>query len=106
VQRLLFASTLREAGYDVVEASTGSEAWELLCEGGYAVVVLDQRMPGMTGVEVLERLRREGMSVPVLMVSGFDTESGLSDLLRDVTILSKPLRPKALLQHVQAAISG
>ena len=55
--RDVLARLLRSLGAEVVEASTGEEALALLAEGTFSTVWMDLRMPGMSGVEVLARLR-------------------------------------------------
>lgn len=57
IRALLERVALRE-GYAVEVAATGSEALRRIEGGGYAAIVLDLMLPGMTGVEIIERLRR------------------------------------------------
>lgn len=54
---------------DVVEASNGLQAWTLLKQQEFDLIVLDWRMPGKNGVEILRQLRSQGSQVPVIMVS-------------------------------------
>jgi DNA-binding NtrC family response regulator len=63
---------LQGAGYETREAASGEEALALVDAGGVDVVVLDVRLPGITGLETLERLRKApaGERLPVLMISG------------------------------------
>jgi len=50
--------TLRRAGYEVVAVSNPKEALVLLTEQSFSVILTDQQMPGMTGLEFLERVRQ------------------------------------------------
>ncbi len=63
--------TFVRAGYQVVACTDGEEAaQELLDDGHFDIAVLDVGMPKMDGYEVLRRIRRRGVKVPVIMVSG------------------------------------
>ena len=60
------------SGFAVETAADGEAALALLAQGGVDAVVLDVSMPGLSGVEVVTRLRRLGDDVPVLMLSALD----------------------------------
>ena len=84
----------------------GQEAYEYASSGGYDAAILDVMMPKLNGVEVLRRLRAEGFSAPVMMltakaekddrVEGFD--AGADDYL------PKPFAPDELLSRVRALL--
>lgn len=84
----------------------GQEAYTYASSGGYDAVILDVMMPKLNGVEVLRRLRAEGFSAPVMMltakaekddrVEGFD--AGADDYL------PKPFAPDELLSRVRALL--
>lgn len=61
-------------GYRVVEAADGAQALERLAEGGLDVAIIDMSMPGMSGFELIEAIRRQGLALPVLMLSMHDEE--------------------------------
>ncbi|NIV50104.1 MAG: response regulator [Gammaproteobacteria bacterium] len=63
-QRLMLASLLGRAGYEVDAARDGSEALELLHANRYDLMLTDQRMPKIDGLELLERTRREHPDLP------------------------------------------
>ncbi|NUR25365.1 MAG: response regulator transcription factor [Catenulispora sp.] len=60
------------SGFAVETAAEGESALAVLAQGGVDAVVLDVSMPGLSGVEVVRRLRRRGDDVPVLMLSALD----------------------------------
>ena len=60
------------SGFAVEAVDEGEAALGLLADGGVDAVVLDVSMPGMSGVDVVRRLRRRGDEVPVLMLSALD----------------------------------
>jgi DNA-binding response OmpR family regulator len=70
---------LRAEGFDVDVAHDGERGLELARAGGYDVVVLDVMLPRLSGYRVVERLRAEGSTVPVLMVSAKDGEYDQAD---------------------------
>lgn len=54
---------------DVVEASNGIQAWTLLKQQEFDLVVVDWYMPGKSGLEILRQLRSQGSDIPVIMVT-------------------------------------
>lgn len=64
---------LEEHGIDVEEAGDGAAALRRCSEDidGYTMIVLDYRMPGMTGLEVAQELRDHGDSTPIVLYSGY-----------------------------------
>src|SRR5919197_4673228 len=67
----LFCDVLQATGYATLEATTGEDAIELARSQGPALVLMDVQLPGIDGVEALERLRREERtaSIPVLALT-------------------------------------
>ncbi|MEN6586773.1 MAG: response regulator, partial [Sulfuricella sp.] len=66
---------LNDAGYRVLEASSGPEALAAMRPGKPDVMVLDVRMPGMTGYEVCRQIRKDAefASLPVIMVTALSS---------------------------------
>lgn len=62
------------AGWAVVDAADGPQALQRLAEDRFDVAVVDMSMPGMSGFELIERIRREGGVLPILMLSMHDEE--------------------------------
>lgn len=73
--RTLIEDELEEEGYDVLSASGGEEALAKLDEHDYQVdlVMLDIKMPGMNGLEVLNEIKRKKKSLPVILLSAYHT---------------------------------
>jgi DNA-binding response OmpR family regulator len=97
---------LSAAGYDVLPALDGPEGLSLLHRGSPDVVLLDLQMPGISGVEILERMRAARPEVPIVVVSGqADVEVARAVLRRGaVDYVKKPVRPDHLLQVIAAAL--
>lgn len=66
----LLTMRLTKRNIEVRSASSGEEALAALSEGGFDVVVLDVRMPGMDGIETLSRMKALAPDVEVIMLTG------------------------------------
>ncbi|MFL5734942.1 MAG: sigma-54-dependent transcriptional regulator [Chloroflexia bacterium] len=67
--RELLRTVLEDEGYQVSEAGSGQEALEAIKAGAHDLVLLDMRMPGMTGMDVLKELRDKQGEVPVILMT-------------------------------------
>ncbi|MCK4575360.1 response regulator [candidate division WOR-3 bacterium] len=70
--RFLFAEMLKMDGYEVISASTGTKALQLILSDNFNLLILDIKMPGIHGLEILRRLREAGKEIPILICSAFD----------------------------------
>ena len=96
-------SSLRLAGYDVVQAADGEEALALLdAAGPFDLMVTDYAMPGLSGLDLIDAARRRKPRMPVLMVTGY-ADNGRESA--DVPRLQKPFLPAELVDRVQALIA-
>lgn len=105
--RTVMRFALESSGYEVAEASSGEEALERVAEGPkWDVILLDERMPGIDGLETLRRLRDTDAEVTIIMVTAFASielaveamKLGATDFLR------KPMTPEILRAAVEAAL--
>jgi CheY-like chemotaxis protein len=69
-----FNRVLSDKGYAVITARNGEEALRKLDEEAYDVVFTDIKMPGMSGLEVAERVKARQPWLPVVIVTGYGTE--------------------------------
>ena len=98
--RTMLRVTLQRHGYQVVEASNGSEAIALFQEheSTLALVLSDVIMPEMDGVELARRLAERRPSLPILFISGScDT---IPDKLGRHGCIRKPFTPDQVKEHV------
>ena len=96
-------SSLRRAGYDVVQAADGEEALALLdAAGPFDLMLTDYAMPGLSGQDLIDAVRRRKPRMPVLMVTGY-ADNGRESA--DVPRLQKPFLPAELVDRVQALIA-
>src|SRR5262245_5187020 len=107
--RRLFVTLLRENGYRPIEAATGREALELMRLVAPELVILELRMPELTGQDVLNYIRTTYVirQTPVLVVSGhLDDIEGVEFGLNVVGRLQKPVDSGTLLDAVQRALAA
>lgn len=96
---------LRNEGYNVTIAKDGMEAMDKLAESSFDLVILDIMMPGIDGIEVCRRIRKD-MHIPIMMLSAksqdmdkiFGLTSGADDYL------TKPFNPLELVARVKSQL--
>lgn len=95
--------TLTKGGYEVIEAEDGQDGIEKLkANSDVAMVISDVNMPNMNGLEMVEKLKSDGSTVPVIML----TTEGASDLIQRAKEagakgwLVKPFQPDQLVAAV------
>jgi CheY-like chemotaxis protein len=99
------ARMLDEAGFAVKLATSGPEALAKLPDS-VDVIVLDVRMPGMSGVEVAREARRLGTTAPVLFVSGFPENPAAGPGQPRHDFLFKPFTPDQLVEAVRTLLTA
>lgn len=99
---------LRQNGYSIEIARHGREALEMASAPGINCLILDLRMPVLSGLEVYLKLRNKAKAIPTIFVTGFaDDEHATLQHLKQFTegLLIKPFDPADLLKAVEAAMS-
>jgi DNA-binding response OmpR family regulator len=94
---------LREKGYDVVTASNGVDAVEIIAKQHFDIVFLDEHMPGLSGIETLIRIRKVNNNVPVVMVTKSEEENTMEMAIgaRISDYLIKPVKPNQILLSIK-----
>ncbi len=104
----LVSALVQRLGYRDIEASyalTGPQALKMIDDGDYDVVVLDLKLPGMSGMEVLNVLKKDRPGLPVLLITGHGAPVGLDDeqTVEDFGCLEKPVGFKVLVEKIREA---
>lgn len=104
-QRSLLYSFLSQQGFQITQAVSGEDALDRLIEKPYSMMISDVRMPGLSGLETLHRVREIHKDLPVLMVTAFPDIRDAVSAMQDgaVNYLQKPIDLDELLSSVQAA---
>ena len=91
--RLLLSSVLKEEGHDVTAAASGEEALQLIAKRHYHLVLTDLKMPGISGLDLLEQVKRDDPGTAVIILTAFGTVEGAVEAMRRgaVHYLLKPL---------------
>src|SRR5258708_2762369 len=102
-QRSLLTSFLAGQGFETSPVSSGEQALELLRSGQFSMMISDVRMPGLSGLETLRRVRKEHTTLPVLLVTAYADIRDAVGAMRDgaVNYLAKPIDLDELLASVQ-----
>jgi len=106
--RRLSRRALEGAGFRVLEAEDGRRALQLIADTRPDVVVSDIVMPGMSGLELADRIAERYPEVPVLFVSGYADEAVESRPVRSAgrDLLWKPFRPQQLVERVRQLLES
>ena len=106
---LVVKTALETEGFNVVTASNGFDALEKVAAEMPDLVVLDVMMPGMTGFEVLDKIRADSRTarIPVIMLTGLSEKGKIRDALAAGTdfYIVKPFEFRDLLTKVNIALN-
>lgn len=99
---------LRNKGYAVTPLSNGHDALELLEEQQVDVVLLDESMPGLTGLETLTKIKEMHPHLPVVMITKNEAENIMEDALgaQITDYLIKPVNPNQVLLSLKKIMEG
>ena len=86
---------LKEKGYEVITASNGHDAIELIRNNPLDIVFLDENMPGMSGLETLSQIKSISADLPVVMITKSEEESIMEQAIgsKIAGYLIKPVNP-------------
>uniref|UniRef100_B8HRC6 Response regulator receiver protein n=1 Tax=Cyanothece sp. (strain PCC 7425 / ATCC 29141) TaxID=395961 RepID=B8HRC6_CYAP4 len=101
--RLMLKFILENEGWQVVEARDGKEALEMVWAEQPQVLILDNRMPELTGTEVYQCIQAQGLSLPVILATAYAELKEFALSLGISYFISKPFDMAELLCKVNAA---
>ena len=96
---------LKSAGYTVLSAPTGEEGFDIARGGSFDVILSDLRMPGISGLDVLKKLRDMRVDAAFIVMTGFATVDSAVEAMKlgAVDFVQKPFFRDELLMRVRAA---
>jgi two-component system, response regulator, stage 0 sporulation protein F len=101
-------SFFEERDYDVVTANSGQGAIDQVDQASPQVVLLDIKMPGMSGIQALEQIKQKHPQTRVIMVTAIETRDKIEECLRlgADNYITKPLSLEYLENDVREKIEG
>jgi DNA-binding NtrC family response regulator len=103
----LFAEVLEGEGYEVDRAQSGEDAVRRLHEEAYALLLVDVRLPGMSGLEVTREVRRTHPDLPIVVMTAFGSMEIAVEAIREGAFdyTSKPMNLEELKHTVSRALA-
>lgn len=94
---------LEQKGYEVTTVNSGSEAVDQVEEHYFDIVFLDENMPGLSGLETLQRIKELDTSLPVIMITKSEEESIMEEAIgsKISDYLIKPVNPNQILLSIK-----
>ena len=107
-QRSLLSTFLTREGFDILQAATGKEALDILDSRNIRMMITDVRMPGISGIELMQESRKRRNTLPVLLVTAYPDVRDAVDSVKDgaVNYLQKPIDLDELRKSIDASISS
>jgi CheY-like chemotaxis protein len=104
--RALIARALMDVGYEVVAVANGRAALEAARgEAGFDLIVTNNYMPGLSGPELIARVRQDFPDLPILHVDDIAHKGGVRDLPADVPTVYKPFSVVTLREAVRKLLA-
>ncbi|BAY88088.1 MULTISPECIES: response regulator [unclassified Tolypothrix] len=101
--RTMLAFLLEQEGWEVREAKDGKEALEQVLAQQPDLLILDNRMPELTGAEVYQNLQARGIKLAVVLVTAYNQVDELASSLGISYFVNKPYDIKKLLTTIESA---
>jgi len=104
--RMTLQSCLEEDQYSVDIAVNGDEGYLMLLNKSYDLALLDIKMPGISGIELLKKLRDNGIQTDVVIMTAFGTVENAVEAMKlgAIDFLSKPFKPDQVRKVVHAVV--
>lgn len=94
---------LKAKGYDLVTVNNGRDALELAQSEHFDLIILDENMPGLTGLETLQRIKQSAPTTPVIMITKSEEENIMDQAVGNniADYLIKPVNPNQILLSIK-----
>ena len=94
---------LREKGYEVETATNGYDTLEILQHGQFDIILLDENMPGLSGIETLNKIKLINSTIPVVMITKSEEENIMETAIgsKIADYLIKPVNPNQILLSIK-----
>jgi CheY-like chemotaxis protein len=108
ILRRVFSRILDHSGYEVLVARDGESAWETLRAEPVDLLITDHIMPGMTGMQLIRRMRLAGLTHPIILITATlpQLRVDAGPWLRIATTLTKPFYAAQLQQAVTGVLQA
>ncbi|OHB71250.1 MAG: hypothetical protein A2W17_01895 [Planctomycetes bacterium RBG_16_41_13] len=80
--RKVLSNSLTDLGFETTVAASGMDALEEMKKKNYAVILLDMKMPGIDGIELLERIRKEQLFSSIVIITAYTYEDIAREAIR------------------------
>lgn len=104
--RLMLSFLLQEEGWKVLEASDGQEALEKVLKEEPGVLILDNRMPELTGTEVYKILKNKDTKTAIILATAYGDLEELAESLGIQHFITKPFDIPELIDLIEAAYAA
>jgi len=104
---LILSAVLEEEGYESLTANSGGEALEILKSADVDLVLTDMKMPGMDGIELLEKIKLDDADLPVIMMTAHGTVDKAVEAMQKgaYSYILKPFDNDRLVIYVEKAVA-
>jgi len=108
--RKVIVNIVKKIGFvEIVEADDGQQAWELIEEGGVGIVLTDWNMPRMTGLDLLQKIRRAPKpisNIAFLMITAADTKNAILSAGQEGAdaYIIKPFSVNTIVEKIEEAV--
>ncbi|HAK89091.1 MAG TPA: hypothetical protein DCP24_08545 [Nitrospiraceae bacterium] len=106
IVRISCERTLVPDGYEIDTAASGKEGLERLEKGEYDLVLVDLKMPGMSGIEFLVNIKSRRPEQKVMIMTGYDTIEHIVEAISSgaAHYLEKPFTPDTLIERINEVL--
>lgn len=106
IVRVSCKRTLVPEGYEVDTAASGTEGLEFFGKSKYDLVLIDLKMPGMDGIEMLVNIKRQRPEQNIMIMTGYDTVEHVVESISSgaAHYLEKPFTPDTLIERVKEVL--